>query len=541
MGRMKLWFSVLALLLVTTSLLSAQEERLNNPSLEEGTFGAYTTRRGGEFPIYLPSAWNIWLASPTGDFFNRGDRTTVNPHPGPGPSPRDGGRAVNVDCGYVTCTAAIYQQVSVEAETNIQASAWAQVKACNIPEDSDTCGSAVESGSQTRIGIDPNGGTDPNDGDIVWSDWAQPHDRWEQMSVGATATGTTATLFMYSRQGSTADLNRTYWDQASLTGGGSGGSAAGDGPAPTPIPTAPPSVAFVTAQEQRADGSIIHVVASGDTIDSIAVAYSVTRQHILDLNGISDPRIIAIGQEILIREPLPSEGTNLSEEIEDEDGPPTDPDATEEAEAPDTDPDATEDTEPAEAEPTSSEPTATPAPAPVVSVADGQVVPANDPAALGAVVCVALFNDLNRNRIQEVGEELLSGGTINLNRNAETLDGVETDGVSEPHCFEALEPGAYVVAASAPEGYGLTSPDQLRLQTLAGIKLDVSFGAAEGVQAVAPPPADAGELESETEAGEAQEAAMTDSLLANSGLIIFGVAAAVAVAGLGLSLVMRRR
>ncbi|MBZ0297030.1 MAG: hypothetical protein K8L99_31005, partial [Anaerolineae bacterium] len=252
MGRFRLWVLLLALLLAVGAA-SAQDERLDNPGLEEGSFGPYTTRRGGEFPIYLPSSWNVWLASPTGEFFNRGDRTTINPHPGPGPGPHEGSRALSVDCGYVTCTVAIYQQVNVEADQNIQASAWAQVKACNLAPDADNCGSAVESGAQTRIGIDPNGGTDPNDSDVVWSGWAQPHDRWDQMSVSATTTGTTATLFLYSRQGSTADINKTYWDQTSLTGGGSGGSAEG---APTPLPTAPPSVPFVVPQGERSDGSI---------------------------------------------------------------------------------------------------------------------------------------------------------------------------------------------------------------------------------------------------------------------------------------------
>ena len=554
MGRLRLWLLLLTGILLWTmsAAVSAQDERLTNPGLEEGSVGPYTTRRGGEFPIYLPNGWNVWLASPTGEFFNRGDRTTINPHPGPGPSPQEGSRALNIDCGYVTCTVAIYQQVSVEPDQNIQASAFAQVKACNLPENGDTCGSAVESGAQTRIGIDPNGGTDPNDSDIVWSNWAEPHDRWDQMSVSATTTGTTATLFLYSRQGSTADLNKTYWDRATLTGGGSGGAAEG-APAATPVPTAPPSVAFVSPQDQRPDGSIVHVVGAGDTVDSIAVAYRVTRQHILDLNQISDPRIISIGQEILIREPLPSEGETLTEEIEDdtpraetteEQVPETTDETTEDAvEAPEsetTEDPAAETTEPVE-EATPAPPTATPAPAPVVSVADGAVVPARDPSVMGASVCVALFNDLNQNRIQDVGEDLLAGGTINLNNAGETVQTRETDGVSEPFCFEELAAGDYTVAASAPTGYGLTSPDQLRLQALAGVKLDVAFGAAEGVQPLAPPPAEAGDLASEPIAEQTAAASPLDGLLANSGLIVFGLAALVLVGGIGVSLLLRRR
>lgn len=302
----RLWLFLLITLIGILSVSAQSSERLINPGLEEGSFGPYTTRRGGEFPIYLPNGWNSWFAAQSGDFTNRSDRTTINPHPGPGPSPREGSRALNIDCGFVTCTAAIYQQIAVQPNTNVQASAWAQVKACNLAPNATSCGSAVESGSQTRIGIDPNGGTDPNDGDIVWSGFAQPHDQWLEMKVSATTTGTTATLFLYSTQSSTANINKTYWDQTSFTGGGTGSGPAATVVVATPTPTPLPSVPFVVPQGQRPDGSIIHVVGSGDTIDSIAVAYGTSRTAIMALNNLNDPRIIRIGQELLIREAAPA-------------------------------------------------------------------------------------------------------------------------------------------------------------------------------------------------------------------------------------------
>lgn len=533
------------------TLVSAQSsELLNNPGLEEGAFGPYTTRRGGEFPIYLPNSWNIWLASPTGEFLNRSDRTSVNPHPGPGPSPREGTRALNVDCGFVTCTASIYQQVGVQPGSNVQASAWAQVKACNVATGSTSCGSAVESGSQTRIGIDPNGGTDPSDSDIVWSGWVQPHDQWLQMSVSATTTGTTATLFLYSTQSSTAQLNRTYWDQASLTGGGSGGSSEAPSAA-TPIPTAPPEVAFVVPQNARDDGSIVHVVQTGDTIDSIAVAYGMTRQQIMDLNNITDPRIIRIGQEITIKAPLPTSGESFSEELPDdsetsenaaEDIPEVNSETGDEQtaivlptiQAPGQ---SSEDESPQAASQFSD----TSAPAPVVSVASGNVLPSSDPSTLASAVCVLLFDDMNQNRIQEQSESLLAGGNINLSAGGEVTANVQTDGISEPHCFEGLAAGTYMIAASAPADYGLTSPDQLRLDLLPGTTIDVAFGAAAGVAPVAPPPADAGGIVSEVRAQETDTRSTVDQILSVSGLVVFGLAAVVLITGFGLTLFMRRR
>lgn len=537
----RVWVVLLALL-VSGIVTAAQEgELLTNPGLEEGAFGQYTGRRGGEFPIYLPARWNAWLQSPTAEFFNREDRTTIQPHPGPGPDPVEGSRALNISCGFVTCTVAIYQQVSVQPGSNVQASARAQVKACNIPENSTTCGSAVESGAQTRIGIDPNGGTNPLDSDVVWSNWAQPHDRWDEMTVSATTTGSTATLFLYSTQGSPADLNRTYWDQTSLTGGGSGGSAGTGDSAATAIPTAPPSVGFVAPQNAREDGSIVHVVQAGDTIDSIAVAYGVTRQEILTLNNISDPRIIRVGQEIVIR------------------AADTEPSPPAEATAPDDAP-APTDVAPADDEADTAPPTEAPAdeaapdatavevnavdsaaPAPVVSVAEGRVLPANDPAALTSAVCALMFGDNNQNRIQEADEALLPGGTINLLQDGQTLASFETDGVADPKCFQELPPGQYVVSASAPDGYGLTSPDQYRLDVLAGLPLDVAFGAAEGVMPVAPPPADTGGIVTEVSEEPTENPTAFDQLIGVSGLLVFGLAGLVLIGGISLTVFLRQR
>ena len=311
MRRLLPLLTILILIAIILSApASAQANLLVNPSLEEGSFGAYTTRRGGEFPIYLPNSWNFWLAGATGEFFNRGERTTIFPHPGPGPDPKDGTRALNISCGYVTCTVAVYQQVSVQANTPIQASAFAQVKACNPGGGSGTCGSAVESGSQTRIGIDPNGGTDPNEADIVWSAFAQPHDRWDQMTTSTTTTGTTATIYLYSTQSSPAGLNRTYWDQVTLTGAGGAGAIGTPGatavpPTPTPIPEVP----FVSPQGARPDGSIVHTVGAGDTLDSIAVAYRVTRTELLQMNGLESNSILRIGQEIKVRDAEPATPT----------------------------------------------------------------------------------------------------------------------------------------------------------------------------------------------------------------------------------------
>lgn len=549
---------VLSLLLVIIGSVGVSAQTSNlliNGGLEEDSFGQYPGRRGGEFPIALPSGWNYWIGPQNGDRINFAAKIAIRPHPGPGPSPTEGSRALNIDCGFYICTVAIYQQVAnIQANSNVTASAWSQVKACNLGGGT-SCGSAIESGSQTRIGIDPNGGTDPNDTDVVWSGWVKPHDQWLQQSTSATATGTSVTVFLYSTQSNISDLNKTYWDATSLTGGGSGGAATGAAPVATAVPTAPPSVPFVVQQGAQPDGSIVHTVQAGDTIDSIAYAYGVGRNAIMELNNISDPRIIQLGQKLIIKaadaSSSASEETTEAPADSPTDAPaePTEASATEETSAATGDVAATEEvvsestTEPTtEAQviaPVGQQPTAT------VPLATAPVVVANagalDPSSTTASVCVMLFNDADQNRIQEQGEDLLKGGTISISTGTDAAQTYETDGLSEPHCFEGLPAGDYTAIATAPDGFGLTTPDQLRLRINPGATINVGFGAAEGVQPLQPPPADAGPLNSETVSAQTAQESTGDRLLSISGLVIFGVAAVVLVGGLGLALVMRRR
>lgn len=550
---------LLALLLSVVSSARAQDNLLPNGGLEEDSFGQYTGRRGGDFPIYLPNGWNYWFAAQNGERINRGDRTSIRPHPGPGPSVKEGRRALNIDCGFFTCTTAIFSQVSnIAVGANLQLSAFAQVKACNLPKNAqgqiigDNCGSAIESGAQTRIGIDPNGGTDPNDVDVVWSAFIAPHEQggWQQMSASATATGTTVTVFLYSTQSSIADINKTYWDDVRLVAGGTGGANPG---VVTAVPTAPPFVAFVVPQGAQPDGSIIHTVQTGDTIDSIAYAYGVTRQQILDLNGIRDGRIITVGQRLIIKPPASAGSSSISAG-----GPPDE--ATAALGVPDTT------AEPAPNEPTNQppavavspapteqpqqpapvEPSATPlTPVPTQVLPTAPVVVADagsiDPASTNGTVCVTFFEDADQNRLQEQGEGLLAGGSISIMQGANAAGSYQTDGVSEPHCFESLAAGDYIAAAVAPEGFGLTTPSQLRLRLSPGATINITFGAAQGVQPLVPPPADANPVIEEVAQQAEPQRTLADQLLSVSGLIVIGLAAVVLVGGAGLAFLLRRR
>jgi hypothetical protein len=127
-----------------------------------------------------------------------------------------------------------------------------------------------------------------------------------------------------------------------------------------------------------------------------------------------------------------------------------------------------------------------------VEVADA--ASAIDPLAQTATVCVIFFEDADQNRLQEQGEGSLAGGAVRLLLGGEAVGEYVSDGAAKPKCFDSLAAGDYVASAGAPQGYGLTTPDQLRLRLNPGAKIDITFGAAQGVQPPALPAPEAGRL-----------------------------------------------
>lgn len=600
MQRWILGLLLIAVLLVAISTSAQGTNLLQDPGFE----GEYTNR--GRNDLNIPAPWGLWFTESPRDQYWQNLPPVAFPHNGPDPTPHGGARAFNFNKGFGTFTAAIYQQVTVPEDANVTGSAWAWLHTCNIPDGSDRCGSAIESGAYVRIGIDPNGGTNPYDSDIVWSPSATPHDRWDQLSVSATATGGTVTLFLFTTQEWPSELNAMYWDDAFLSIGGAGGAASVNAqgtPAATIPPTPPPFVGFVVPQSARADGSIIHTVQAGDTIDSIAVAYGLTRTELLALNPLANPRIIQIGQQVLVREATgeaPDEGTveptvasiaQFGTGVVQPDGSVvhfvqtgdtvdtiafsngmtraelmelnnmTDPRIIQlgqalilrpaPAQVPEATPEATLNAEAtAEAaleagatpEPTALSPRDAP-PAPIISIVSGEVLPPIDPSAETAAVCVFLFEDVNQNRLQETGEDFLADGAMMLLLDGDAVDEYTTDGISEPYCFGDLAAGEYIATATAPDGYGLTTPAQLRVRAIAGSEVTVAFGAAQGVAVAAVPPADAGGLTADTTGNQQDTRSVvpTNPLTDNLGLIVFGAAGVVLVIGFGASLALRRR
>jgi len=617
MPKLRLIIMIFVLVLVSSLMMTAGAQDttdttgnlLNDPGFEfTGVWKRVATGTGdgdGGTTFNVAPAWDGWFTeSPRTDTWqNRIPNGFPRSDAGFG-FVRSGNRSQEVARGQATFTAAVYQSVAVPVDTNVTASAWFVM---NIAGEN-----AGIANSQARIGIDPNGGNNPFDSDIVWSTWGVNQlasNGFRQLNVSATSTGTAVTLFLYATQTVPTEGNGIYWDDAVVSIGGAGGTAGGAAnvvgtPAATPVPTAPPIAPFVSAQGAGSDGSIVHVVRSGDTLDAISVAYGVSRDEIVALNDLASIRFLSIGQEILIRPPQenaqdedpPDEDTQDDETIstpnsdlgdtafgnnnnsaDDSD----DTDTTDEQQSTDDEADATNDDDASDANtidedtadedtvaqqsaddeettdedtpdeveeedptvvPTETEIPPTPTDAPPAPVANADTQNNIDPNAQIGLVCVNMFEDVNMNRIQDQDELYLGGGQIELNLNGESVEALATDDTPEPLCFNDLEAGEYVAVAVAPTGYGLTTSDQLRLRVQAGSTLNVAFGAAQGVEAIEPPPANANDVAQEVVLQDTtDDEDNTDQLLQISGLIVFGLAGLTLIGGLGAMLLLRRR
>lgn len=557
----------LVLLFVSLSTVNAQQNLLNDGGFEtQGDYKPVATDIAGDGTEFtVPQAWGGWALVGPGDPPWQNRVPTGFPHTGLFKYPAESSRSFHVARGYATFTAAIYQRVTVPDKANVRGTAFGFMER--------KAGSnAAVPGASFKVGIDPTGGTDPLSSAIIWSATVSTADSWQQATVDATATGTAVTLFLYATQSAPSEPNGIYWDSASLVIGGGGGTSPAPGtPSASATPVIPTAVfaPFVGAQPEQSDGSIVHTVQPGDTLAAIAVAYGVTSQEILDLNGMTSGRFLQIGQKLIIRPAAPSSlGSAGDDETEE-----ADPDATEEptvrprratetsvalteqANEATATPEATEteeETEPTveetvesasveteEAEPTETPPPATATEAPPAPVT--QVAQVN-PDTMMTGICVSIFDDANQNRIQEEGENLLADGSVTVRRGGQDVETYQTDGESEPFCLTEVEAGDYIAVASPPEGYGLTTSSQLRLLVQPGVRVNATFGAAEGVEVAVIPTIDAA---SNTTADTIEEETVpvpaSNPIVQNLGLIAFGLAGAVLVVGLLMAVLLRRR
>lgn len=527
------------LILSITMSSYAQDNLLQNPGFNDSAAYAKNDQRpsGSVYSFAIAPNWGGWFtkAPSTASWMN------IDPiaYPHTGDFKREGDASQNIGRGDATITVAVHQTVNnIPEGTTLRFTAW-------VFQDSET-----GSGAQTKVGIGSNTGGNPLGSPITWSSWMTALDSWQELTIDATVPAGSVTVFIYSTQSSPKPQNQLYYDQASLLVVGAGTPNVGNGTgAGTVAPPAPPTstpqqfVPFVQIQPTQESGHITHTVQSGDTLAAIAVAYGVSINEILQLNGLTNEqsRFLMVGQVLVISEgnPVAEEPVAATEEAvassSETDGFAS-PTVQAVAQEPTMIPTEVPTQEPTvDISPTPSEIPATATDAPTAPVVEGEN---SDPLAVVAGICVLMFNDPNSNNIQENGESLSSGGTIRIEPNAggEAIDYV-TDG-SEPFCFTDLAAGLYTVRGTAPDGFGIAR-SALSVSVQPDQQFTVQFAAVEGLEIAVVPTVDSSTIEQSQPGAERSDS--SNNLRNIAGIIVLGIAAVILLGGIAAAVVAARR
>jgi LysM repeat protein len=354
-----------------------------------------------------------------------------------------GQRAAQYFTFHGTHTAGLLQVVTVPANAQIRFSIWGQAWSSA----SDEVFSDFPTTVNMRIGIDPTGSTNPYNPAIVWSDYKQPYDAYQQFVVEAQAQGTSVTVFTISAPDEARKHNDIYWDEAELVVIGAGAavptatssdtSAAASTPAST---TSTTSVAAVPAGQlaptatPNAEGVIYAEVGEGDSYWAIAARHGITLEEIYELNNASEGDFVSVGDMLIVGHSTP---------------------ATQEPE------ETSEEEEEAESTPT---PTATPPlPTPTSPPQKGEI-------------CLKAFVDENRNGLHDPDEPLKASVAFTISSGDEVHSNYVTTGTAEPYCISGLEPGGYQITRSTAPGEVLTTNGDWSVSLAAGTAQHFEFG-----------------------------------------------------------------
>lgn len=482
---------------------------LQNPSFEGGVYtfdpdnftwlALYASQREDckmDNGVYLPcntaqtpEGWIPWWISQTDDDPDWKNRM---PEYKPADPPfmnriRSGQRASQYFTFHGTHTAGLLQVVTVPANARVRFSIWGQAWSSASDETFSDFPTAVN----MRIGIEPTGSTNPYSPNMIWSDYMQPYDAYQQFAVEAQAQGTSVAVFTISSPDEARKHNDIYWDDAELVVIGAGAAptaaattAAGSTPvagatAPVSVAAAPPSQLGPTSTPD-ADGNIYYIVAEGDSFWSIAARHGLSLQEIYELNNAGEGDFISVGDRLIV-----GQGSPAATEAEMEEG-------EEEADAE------------AEASPTA---TATP-PLPT----------ATSPPPKGEI-CLKAFVDDNRNGLHDPDEPLKASVAFTIASGDEVHSNYVTTGTAEPYCITGLEPGGYQITRSTAPGEVLTTNGDWSVSLAAGTAQHFEFGSYQDEEAIAEVNSttaqeiSAASLDAEVEEATAEDGGVTRALV----------------------------
>ena len=303
------------LLAVFGGIVHAQDGNLLQNGDFEGAFQPFEANSA----IMTAAGWTPWwIYQDTADPDWR-NRTPVFEQATASDRVHAGGSAQQYSTTFGTHTAGIYQQVSGRTPgEQLHFSVWAYVWSSNYDE---ACCSVDNGFVDLRVGIDPSGGTYPFASNVVWSPLEQHYDSWGELTVDAVAAADTVTVFFYSAPLYPVKHNNIYIDDAQLTVTGQATlapteaatgtvtesltpSATTTPPTSAPAtetpssPTAGTVTTTVTATAET-EGTV-YLVQRGDTLGAIAARFGLTVEELATVNGISNPNLIVVGQQLVI-------------------------------------------------------------------------------------------------------------------------------------------------------------------------------------------------------------------------------------------------
>ena len=241
--------------------------------------------------------------------------------------------------------AGLYQRVGgIKPGSTVRFSIYIQAWQCY---EIDKCGkngtrSDAPADMHLRVGIDPYGGDNPFNPNVVWAPEKGAFDQWVEFAVETQALADTVTVFTHSRPewGWARVENDVYLDDASLVVAQPGpvatkpsGQAAiakpvsqpsaavarlrlaqlwrrlGEGPLPPEMLPIAASIAPAAPATSRpssgptpaaSSGLRTHVIAPGDTLTKIAARYNTTVAALMQANNITNIDLIFVGLTLII-------------------------------------------------------------------------------------------------------------------------------------------------------------------------------------------------------------------------------------------------
>lgn len=169
-----------------------------------------------------------------------------------------GGNAQRMFQFFGAYVAGLYQQITVPENADLRFTMFGQgwSSQSDNPENVSNGGTEM----RMRVGIDPQGGTNPLDSRVQWSEEFNALDSWHQFTAYARAQGTRVTVFAYAAPFDTRRKNEVYWDDAELLAltGDLAATAQARYPTLTPIPASqlwtPTPVSVALGQNLLTDG-----------------------------------------------------------------------------------------------------------------------------------------------------------------------------------------------------------------------------------------------------------------------------------------------